>query len=254
MRLNLTNVGRNWKNQSGIYCLEINGKNYIGSALCLNVRLKEHDLDLRNGNHGNDYLQRAYNKYSICNFSILEFCSTDVLLSRETFWYEKLGDYNILHPEKRTGGRQSKIVYQYDLEGKLMASYISTGEAARQTSSAQSAISNACKREGNLKYHNGFLWSYKLETNLKRLTKTAKEVHIYDLKGQYLRSFYSSEYAARIIAEEESVSNYLSISSHLRVCANKEAGTVLRKYQIRYYKQDKIPEFKPFHKKLYEIN
>lgn len=254
MKLNLANVGKNWKNQSGIYCLEINSKNYVGSAQCINIRLKEHDLDLRNGNHTNSYLQRAYNKYKTCTFNILEFCTVDILIERETYWYNKLGHYNILHPEKRTGNKQSKVVYQYNLEGVLVTTHGSTGEAARAINSTQSAIGNCCKRSTNLKYHNGFLWSYKTEINIKRSTETAKEVYIYNLKGNYLRSFYSAEYAARVIAQEEGIDNYLSIATHLRSCASKEKGTILRKYQIRYYKLDKVPEFIPFHKNSYKID
>lgn len=250
MELTLTNIGKRWKGVSGIYRIEINNKFYIGSSKNLNARLKEHERDLRKNIHNNKYLQRAFNKYKKCTFTILELCKVEDLVEKEYFWFQKQGIYNILDPKKRTGNKQCKKVYQYDLNGKLLATFPSTGEAARQTNSTQTAISNCCSRDQNLKYHNGYLWSYKKET-VSRKTKVAKKVFIYNLNGNFLRSFYSVEEASKKIAKEENIENYLSISSHARVCAKTEKGSLLKKYQLRYYKLDKIPEFKPFHKNSY---
>lgn len=50
-----------------------------------------------------------------------------------------------------------KTTYQFDLKGKLLATYPSASEAARQLKCSQSSISAACSRNG--KSH-GYKWSY----------------------------------------------------------------------------------------------
>lgn len=64
----------------------------------------------------------------------------------------------------RTGSSnwRSKTVYQYSLDGNLIAIYESTGIAAKETNSIQSQISNCCN--GKIKKHNGFIWRYKEES------------------------------------------------------------------------------------------
>lgn len=51
--------------KSGIYQIRnlVNGKVYIGSACRLNSRKSDHLRSLQRGNHVNQKLQRAWNKY-----------------------------------------------------------------------------------------------------------------------------------------------------------------------------------------------
>lgn len=53
---------------------------------------------------------------------------------------------------------QSKTIYQYTLDNKLIAIYPSANEAYRQTSFFASHINDACK--GKLKTYKGYKWSY----------------------------------------------------------------------------------------------
>ena len=63
--------------------------------------------------------------------------------------------------ESRRGDkhRLSKKVYQYDLEGKLLGSFGSGGEAARHLKEKYGSTINACAR-GKIKKAYGFKWSY----------------------------------------------------------------------------------------------
>ena len=61
-----------------------------------------------------------------------------------------------------SGNWRSKTVYQYSLDGNLIAIYESTGIAAKETNSIQSKISSCCI--GKRKKHNGFIWRYKEES------------------------------------------------------------------------------------------
>jgi len=79
---------------SGIYLITCiaNGRKYVGSALNLRNRRKNHHYYFRHQKHQNQHLQRAYNKYGrdSLEFSVLEECPTELLLEREQSWIDTL--------------------------------------------------------------------------------------------------------------------------------------------------------------------
>ena len=82
----------------GIYiitCLT-NGRVYIGQSKHIQKRWLEHKEELQKGNHGNNHLQNAWNKYGEKSFvfSILEECEEDKLTEREQFWIDFYGGIN----------------------------------------------------------------------------------------------------------------------------------------------------------------
>jgi len=76
--------------ESGIYVIEniINNKRYIGSAKNFKKRWYVHKSALNNNTHDNSYLQKAWNKYGVNNFSfgILEEVEPDKLIEREQYY------------------------------------------------------------------------------------------------------------------------------------------------------------------------
>lgn len=93
--------------RSGVYQIrnKINNKIYIGSTVNLYNRFSRHISALKNNNHRNDHLQRAWNKYGEQNFvfEIIEIVNleTQDIYAAENKWIsltnctnEKLG-YNI---------------------------------------------------------------------------------------------------------------------------------------------------------------
>jgi group I intron endonuclease len=87
----------------GIFCL-LNGKCYIGSAISLKRRWKEHRTLLRSGTHHSPSLQRAWTKYgdAAFEFKILEYVADPgMLLVQEQYWldlkqsYDKQKGFNI---------------------------------------------------------------------------------------------------------------------------------------------------------------
>ena len=80
--------------KSGIYKIEnmVTGECYVGSAVNMNGRKRQHLHHLRQGKHHSPYLQRSYNKHGeeAFVFSILEECAREVLTERETYWIRKL--------------------------------------------------------------------------------------------------------------------------------------------------------------------
>jgi group I intron endonuclease len=75
---------------------KINNKIYIGSTNNFSQRKRQHLHDLRYKKHGNDHLQKSFNKYGECNFyiDILELVDIEFLISREQFWIDSLNVIN----------------------------------------------------------------------------------------------------------------------------------------------------------------
>jgi group I intron endonuclease len=65
-------AAKNGMSESGIYGIFnlVNGKVYVGSAVCLEKRLRVHCFHLRRGTHINAHLQAAWKKYSEANFCL----------------------------------------------------------------------------------------------------------------------------------------------------------------------------------------
>ena len=85
---------RKYYNISGIYQIQslINNKLYIGSAVNLNRRKKEHWDGLKQGIHHSILLQRHVNKYGIddLQFSVIEYCRKEKLIEREQHYLDSL--------------------------------------------------------------------------------------------------------------------------------------------------------------------
>lgn len=78
--------------KSGIYCIchENSGKCYVGSSVNTYNRICTHRRKLIQGEHDNEHLQNAFDKYGIESFcvNLLEFCKESDLVKREIFWIE----------------------------------------------------------------------------------------------------------------------------------------------------------------------
>lgn len=93
----------------GVYKIvnKLNNKIYIGSSVNILERWLAHKYALKLGQHGNQYLQRTYNKYGLDNldFNIVEKCSIENLTQREQYWIDYYGGlgssilYNMKEPE-----------------------------------------------------------------------------------------------------------------------------------------------------------
>lgn len=87
--------------KSGVYQIVnlLNGKRYVGSAVWLHRRWKDHIKRLRRGHHRNAHLQNAFDRYgeTAFLFSILEMVEIQSLTRREQYYLDTLQpEYNIL--------------------------------------------------------------------------------------------------------------------------------------------------------------
>ena len=90
---------KKYKSQTGVYKLQIHNHIYVGSSINLQKRLSKHLWELKNNKHFNQKLQSCYNKYGKHElyFEILEICTQEVLLERETFYINnEHADVNII--------------------------------------------------------------------------------------------------------------------------------------------------------------
>lgn len=86
--------------RSGIYQIvnKVNGKRYVGSAVCIRKRWHAHRCGFRLSKHPNRYLMSSWQKYGeeAFTFEILEHCSLDELLVREQWWIDSTSpEYNL---------------------------------------------------------------------------------------------------------------------------------------------------------------
>jgi hypothetical protein len=78
-----------YKKVTGIYSIWIEGRQYIGSAVCIKGRINMHKRELRNGNHPNFILQKAFNEnLGVMSVIILEVCEREVLRLREQYFID----------------------------------------------------------------------------------------------------------------------------------------------------------------------
>ena len=95
------------KLNSGVYRIVIGGKHiYIGSSTRLSRRKYQHLSSLLKGNHGNPYMQKAWNKHLAIDFEVLEHCSIDEVIALEQKYLDEIfGQEFCMNVCSRAGSR-----------------------------------------------------------------------------------------------------------------------------------------------------
>lgn len=109
--------------QGGIYEIVnlANDKKYIGSSQHLKQRNKEHFSQLKNDNHYNKHLQRAWNKFGSDNFifNILEYVDIpEFLLDREQYYIDLFDVCNISKGYNINPNSSSMLGFNHSQETK----------------------------------------------------------------------------------------------------------------------------------------
>ena len=93
--------------KSGVYVIKntVNNKVYIGSAVNIYQRIKDHVKCLKSKNHRNSLLQNHFNKYGMSfYFEVLELCEKENLINVEQFMLNKYMSY-----ERKNGFNINKV-------------------------------------------------------------------------------------------------------------------------------------------------
>jgi group I intron endonuclease len=109
--------------RSGIYLIKntMNGRFYIGSAIDLNKRIKEHDRQLKEGEHHSYKLQKDFNVHTLGGFEVLvlEYVSADRLIEREQYYMDSMHPYYNVAP---VAGSSKGVVRSQEYRDKISRS------------------------------------------------------------------------------------------------------------------------------------
>lgn len=191
------------KKQHGfIYCYTSpSGKKYVGQTL--------QSLEKRAKTDGRGYKQcvifwKAIQKYGFENFQvqILEEPEIELLDEKEKEWIAFLDTqaprgYNI----SGGGGGYSKKIYQYSCDGGYLQEFNSLTDAAKAIGKRGiQPISDCLHKKYQTGY--GYIWDFEKYDRVNPqnyIPNNPKEIHAYDLDGNYLQSYSSLSEAGRIV-------------------------------------------------------
>lgn len=173
---------------TGIYKItcDVTGEVYIGQSTAIARRWATHRRELKNNQHYNQHLQRAYNKYGEEHFQyeILEQCPKTKLNEREEFYIKIFDSYNNgfnqdvggcnirgeNNPMYGKNGinspRFKDYILQIDLEGNIIEKYESTIAAAKAVNGQTAHILGCLKTWNGFYYerprftHKNYQWIY----------------------------------------------------------------------------------------------
>ncbi len=192
------------KNISGVYKITniVNNKCYIGSAICIKSRFRDHHRNLKN-NKANHKFQNAWNKYGESSFifEVLLYCEKEFLLIREQEMinlYQSATNkgYNISPTAGSSLGVKRSEEYK-EKQRELKKGFTHTEEAKKK-------IRDASKGNTNTK---GMVWSEeqkkrqseRLKGHKGRITPISQEQK--DKQSKALKGTPRSEETKRKISE-----------------------------------------------------
>lgn len=241
--------------ESGIYTIEnlVNKKLYVGFTEDFQTRFNNHLSTLERGIHGNEHLQRAWNKYGKKKFSfdILVTCSIEFLESEEHYWCILLDvhnpehGYNIkaTHPEKGKMSNAEKLrvsnklkslsirpIVMLNLQGEFIKEFDLVSDAAIYLGNVQPSTIHRVLT-GDRKRYKNYLFVYKQNyessNNFIYKDERSKSVIQYDMRENFIKEWNST----MDIQRELSIHN----SAISACCNNKDhyisAGGFIWKYK-----------------------
>lgn len=190
--------------ESGIYIIKnlVNNKLYIGSAVNLKKRKREHFSLLKNNKHHSIYLQRAYNKYGKDNFifELLECCEKTVLIIREQHYIDLINpNYNI----SKIAGSCIGIIRSKETIKRLSESHKGQIPWNKGIPATKEQKENQSKlMTGRVSGAKGIKWcdKSKLKLSLSKLNKKlstehkqnlSKKIYEYDINNILIKEFNS---------------------------------------------------------------
>lgn len=165
---------------SGVYQIRCvpTGKIYIGSAVNLRKRWEQHRRGLRKGDHGNRYLQSAWNKYSEENFAfeVLELVDVSDLMEAEQEWIDSTAcidrdiGFNIRDTAESSGSFKAQEWEGFiDPEGNEVT-ITNLEEFCRTHNLTRASMWSLAKGNRKLKSHKG--WTHKNSVRQRDYIKT----------------------------------------------------------------------------------
>lgn len=186
---------------------KLNGKLYIGKTLLQNPndRWKTHCEDYKKERNKNRPLYLAMNKYGIEKFSfeIIEEVSLDIVNNREIYWIEYYRSFRDGY--NATLGGDGTHYIDYDI---VIETYKQLGQI-KKVAENMNIDPGTIRRILNIS-------NIKITTSQEiALETTGKVVNMYDLQGNYIRTFKGLKEAGRFLGD---IQKYIHIGE---VCKGK---------------------------------
>ena len=192
---------------TGVYIIlnTANVKCYIGSAATsFYGRWHNHLSQLRRGVHGNNYLQRAWDKYGevLFEFRVLEYCKPEDCVRREQYWmvlymsHDKDFGYNL----SPTAGSNLGVKNKEKRSPAAIAATADKNRGRKRTQETKDRISAALKGKRKSEQHKAALRSRKSEEHRAKLSKArlGKKLNLSDVD----RARWSEIRRGRKLSEE----------------------------------------------------
>lgn len=194
----------------------VNGKSYIGKTnMTIETRWKYHLKHIKEKRNINRPLYQAFNKYGIENFSItmVEECIEEEASEKEIYWINYYNTY-LGEGYNATIGGDGRVCYNYDLIINTYNNIQNITETAKLLNIHISTVKHALDSRG-----------IKIILSQEVLKeKMSKPILMFDLKGNYIKSWNSIKEASRWIQSLDSKkrTSLSGISTHIvKVCKNK---------------------------------
>ena len=191
---------------------DINNKMYIGqTSQTLADRFHEHLHELKRDRSIGRPLYDAMRKYGSEHFHIEKIEETDTPKEREVYWIEYYGTFK--NGYNATFGGDGKSYIDYDLVVATYRQVKNIGETAKLLGVCYDSVQNILKTK-NEPIKSSF------DVNI---TKFSKPINMFDLDGNYLRTFVSTSDAARYLIDNGLTNCKLeTIRTHIaEVCKGK---------------------------------
>ena len=192
---------------------DLNQKIYIGKTeRTIEERFKEHCKDYTRRECENRPLYRAMKKYGVEHFHIELLEETDKPEEREIYWIEKLKSFGHNGYNATLGGDGKKYI-DYDL---VIATYKEVQEIQKTAELLNISVDSVSNILHQAKVD--ILTTQQVLTN-----KYGKITNMYDLDGNFLRSFASTNEAARYMVENDLTGcKHTTIKQHItEVCTGR---------------------------------
>lgn len=131
---------------------------------------------------------------------------------------------------KKEIGKSIRKVYQFDLNGSLIAEFSSLSDAARAVGVDLSSISQCCNHKRGYNHAGGYLWSYSGSTApyVNPMLSHYHSIAMYDLQGNLIRKFKNVIEASEMMGVKK---------KGIQKCCRGDAKTYLG-YIWRYADED----------------
>lgn len=226
---------------AGIYSIlnRENGKIYVGSSMRLNHRWTEHRMELERKEHGNRYLQRAFQKnpdaFYLELIEEMDSPTKESLLDREQFWmnffqsYDPEKGYNISPKAESCQGIKRSPEFLEKVSRSLKGVRWSEERKAHFRASRTWPKLGKWSEERR-RNHNQHLWGthhnhgWKVAEKLRLNPYWARRVMQFDLVGNYVSEYKTIKEAGMIFGGDHNIGE---------VCRGKRR--LARGFQWRFY-------------------